>query len=168
MKKILLILLITQIALLGNGSDGGRITQLNDSPSKQEAEEILGQPIKVNIHKTETNDDVINKRITYAGLQNEPKTNRAVNLSYSLKKYKNAALAKNAYATIIKNNVNMAGQTSINGMGDEANYHTDGENFSLLMVVKGECLLLMKVNKMTNKFSKTALEKAVKRIILTL
>ena len=51
------------------------------------------------------------------------------------------------------------------GLGDEAYYHSDGENFYFFLVRKKEKMLRLKVNKVTSHSSEAEF-KAVTRLIV--
>lgn len=136
--------------------------------SKSDAEEILGQPVKLSSEKKELKDGMPRNSISYTGLTNDEKTNRSVNLYCIITNYTDVTLAKKAYAEIIKSNMSMPGQTPLQNIGNEAWYHTDNENFCYLLVRKNEHLLAIKVNKLTKKFSFPELKKVVEKIVLGL
>ena len=177
MKKLLFIL-VGPIILFGyknpglNDSNLSGINQLAITSgvfykalTKRDAERILGQTVKLTMAKKEKKDDVVKISITYTGLENEAGSNRQVNLHYSLTKYTDLGLATKAYALILKNNMGMPGQTLIKELGDEALYHSDDKNFSLIIVRKNENLLLIKINKQTKKFAKDELLKITEGIV---
>jgi hypothetical protein len=140
----------------------------NAVPTKIDIEKILGQTARLTEEKKEIKDNLIKRSLTYTSLENEPETNRAVNLHYTLTKYADSTLSKKAYVDILKSNSNLPGQTSLTGIGNEAWYHSDNENFSVIIVRKGDKLLLMKINKMTKKFSLEALKTVTNRIVSAL
>jgi len=49
-------------------------------------------------------------------------------------------------------------------LGDEAVYHTDNQNFDLMMVRKGKYVFNIKINSRTSTSSVSELEKIVKKI----
>lgn len=175
MKKLVLMLMLSSICLSGYSkpqqNNPLRSNDLSDTsvifnaaPTKVEVEKILGQAASLTDQKKEIKDNFIKRSLTYTCLENELETNRPINLHYILTKYTDSTLARNAYDDILKSNHNMPGQTSLTGFGNQAWYHSDNENFSVIIVRKGDKLLLMKINKMTRKFSKEELKKVTKRI----
>ncbi|MCX2454183.1 hypothetical protein OQX61_23130 [Pedobacter sp. PLR] len=176
MKKLVLILMFSPIYLFAcSKSQQNNPLHTNDlsdtsvvfnaAPTKIDVEKILGQSAGLTDQKKEIKDNLIKRSLTYTSLENEPETNRTVNLNYILTKYADSTLARNAYDDVLKSNHNMSGQTSLIGIGNEAWYHSDNENFSVIIVRKGDKLLLMKINKMTRKFSMEELKKVTKRIV---
>ncbi len=137
-------------------------------PVKTDAERILGQAVKLTEDKNETKDMRTKRSLSYTALEKEPGTSRSVNLYYTLTKHPNLLQARNAYSDILKSNTNLPGQSALKGIGDEAWYHTDNENFSVIIVRKADLIMLMKVNKLTKNFSLEALKAVSKRIVSAL
>ncbi|MGV8093724.1 MAG: hypothetical protein AB2L24_17840, partial [Mangrovibacterium sp.] len=57
------------------------------------------------------------------------------------------------YASIKTANEGHEGIKILDDIGDEAYFHSDGENFYFILVRKGEKVLRMKVSKITGKTS---------------
>lgn len=56
------------------------------------------------------------------------------------------------------------GMVKIDNFGDEAVYHTDNQNFDLMMVRKGKYVFNIKINTKTSSSSLSELKKVVKKI----
>lgn len=155
MKKLILLLLFSPVYLFGNSRFQDNISpqaiNLSDStsvftrgPAKADAERILGQAAQLTEDKKETSDNRIKRSLSYTALDKEEGTHRPINLHYTLTKYPDSVLARRAYNDILKSNTNLPGQSSLTGIGDEAWYHSDSENFSVIIVRKSDMLMLMK------------------------
>lgn len=133
--------------------------------TKADAEKIMGEPVALTEEKKELKDGVTKNYITYTALHKEALTNRPIALYSNFQEFKDSDLAKNAYSAITKNNAQMSGHSSVSGIGDEAWYHSDGENFGLIMVRRNEKLLIIKINKTTKTFSREELMSVCRRLM---
>ena len=58
----------------------------------------------------------------------------------------------------------MAGQEKINGLGDEAFFHTDKKHFDLLIFRKDSQMVTLKINRITSKTSVTELRRLAAKL----
>jgi hypothetical protein len=146
MKKITLIL----IGLLFTCSLQGTNTSSSDESclAKMDAEKILGLPARQTESETFTKDDVLQHKCSWKATQEDLNSN----LYYLDEHYNNAESAHKVFEDIVVSNRNNPGQTRPD-IGDEAWLHSDGTNFCLLMVRKGNKIIRMKVNKLTKETS---------------
>jgi len=78
--------------------------------------------------------------------------------------YSEEVAAKNAYAGIYQSNSGHEGIEIVSGLGDEAYYHSDGENFYFFLVRKKEKMFRLKLNKVTSHSSVTNFKEVAKLI----
>lgn len=136
--------------------------------AQAEAEKILGQTATLTENSSENKNGITRFGCTYTATATDTKTNKTGNLYYLLEAYKNAEAAEKAYSDILKANENMPGLKELNEMGDQAFFHTDDENFALIISRKKNKMLRIKVNKLTSKTSLDELRNISKAIIASL
>ena len=73
-------------------------------------------------------------------------------------------MAKKAYADLKKSNAGHEGLLVISGLGDEAYFHTDQQNFSFILVRKGNKMMRMKVNPLTSHYTFTEFNRVAREI----
>jgi hypothetical protein len=129
-----------------------------------DAEKILGQKAKLLSNTTEKRDTVIRYSSVYITNVDQ----KVSNLNYLLEEYKNKSAAETTYNFIVAQNQGLSGQNRIKDIGDEAFWHSDDQNFCLMMVRKGNKIIRIKVNKITKVTSKEDIKIISKRIALTL
>jgi|GEM_PF-298043 len=143
-------------------------TSLFNTPksiSKVDAERILGEEAKLVNSTSEEHDGYEKYKNAYEAT--DPDTTVIRHLDYIFEKYKDTASAQKIFSDIVTSNGRLAGQEKV-VMGDEAWLHSDGKNFSILMVRKDNKLVRMKVNKLTSKTSVKALKEIMKTLVSTL
>jgi len=145
MKKITLIL----IGLLFTWSLQGTNTRSSEPClANTDAEKILGLPARQTESETFTKDNVLQHKCSWKATQEDLNSN----LYYLDEHYNNAESADKVFDDIVVSNRNNPGQTRPK-IGDEAWLHSDGTNFYLLMVRKGNKIIRMKVSKITKETS---------------
>jgi len=136
--------------------------------SQSDAEKILGQPSALTERSTEEKDGIVKHRCTYTATAPDVNTNETGNLFYLFELYEDQGSAQKSYADLILSNQGMPGQKSINGIGEEAFFHSDQKNFHLMMVRRGNKIIRLKVNKVTSMTSLEGLQEVVRDLALTL
>lgn len=129
-----------------------------------DAQKILGQTTKLTGRTTPIKNGVTQYQCTYIGGPEVVPGSRPCYLYYSLERHAYVAKAQKLYADMLASNSGMVGVKKLSGVGDEAWLHTDGSNFALIIVRKGNALLRLKINKLTSKVSMTELQNAASRI----
>lgn len=127
-----------------------------------DAEKIIGKA-KQTGELTETKDTGNILRCTYTAI--EKINGHDTNLFLVVELAKNETAAKLIYTSLKKANEDLPGLEDISDLGDEAYFHTDGENFYFILVRKGDKLVRMKLNKITKKTSPVDLKAAAKFVI---
>jgi len=86
------------------------------------------------------------------------------NLYFMYEDYPTEEGAKRIYRSIRASDMAKPGFVKLNGMGDEACFHSDG-TFYYFMARKGKRMIRLKVNKVTERTSLLAFKEISKRII---
>jgi len=169
MKNILFLIAvaITTIAWSSRKSTP-TVGQNNDIRSyyltKVDAEKILGQRATLTDSMSTNKNNVEAYQCTYTADEIDTHTGKLGAVYFMLERYKDPATAKERYHSFKTSNQNSVGFKIINDIGDEAWFHTDDENFCLIIVRKNDKMLRMKVNKLTSKTSPDAFTQIAKVI----
>ena len=121
-----------------------------------DAEKILGQQAHLTDSASTIEGDVSTYKCSYTANYKDPKTGKTGVIYIMFEEYAQVSSAKKVYSSIKTANENHEGVKELHDMGDEAYFHSDGQNFYFILVRKGEKMFRMKVNKTT---STTALDK---------
>lgn len=113
----------------------------------KDAEKVLGMPARQIESSAVNENNVLQYKCTWKATKEELNSN----LFYMDEVYADADAAHKIFADIVASNVN-PGQSRPD-IGDEAWFHSDGTNFCLLIVRKGNKMIRMKVNKITKETS---------------
>ena len=134
---------------------------LQDKPfvSLSDAKKVRGMHARLTTNATKEKDGVIKHDLAFTGTID---TNS--HLYVLSAKYTGGAAAHQAYAAIVSANAGMPGQEKLNGIGDEAFFHTDSQHFELLIFRKNDRMVTLKVNRITAKTSVTELRKLAGKI----
>jgi hypothetical protein len=117
-----------------------------------DAEKILGTSAQLTDSVASDSGDASTYRYTYKALAADPKTGKTGAIYYLLERYALLSAAKSRYS-FIKTANEKNGIKTLHDLGDEAYFHSDGQNFYFVMVRKGNWVLTMKVNKITSTTS---------------
>lgn len=121
-----------------------------------DAEKILGQQAQLADSASTIKNDVLIYNCAYIANSINQETGKTGAIYFMFEQYKQIAFAKKSYASIKTANENYEGVKVLYNLGDEAYFHSDGQNFYFIIVRKGEKMFRMKVNKIT---STTSLDK---------
>ena len=136
----------------------------HDCLSQESAEKVLGQHA-VNDGSTSTVKDGVKRYdCTFTAEAADPKNGRLGHLYYTLEEFSDVASAHNVYDNIVTGNARNPGHSLLRDTGDEAWYHSDGENFSLIVMRKNKNLVRVKVNKLTSFTSQEALKETMRQL----
>lgn len=133
--------------------------------SLEEAESILGQSAILKERKNDTQNEIYTSSSTFTATEADAKTQKLSNLYYKFERFKNEEEASKIIQSFIKSNQNFSGFELLTAYGDEAFFHTDKQNFYLIIVRKGNKMIRLKVNKVTSKTSLDALRKIGKDLV---
>jgi len=129
-----------------------------------DAEKILGEPASLSDSSTKRNTDVLRYQCAYKANAEDPKTKKLGNLYFLAEAYDQVSGAQKKYTDIKKANAGHKGVKTLEGLGDEAYFHSDDENFYFIMVRKGNNVITLKVNRITSKTSLEEFNAVAKKI----
>jgi hypothetical protein len=118
-----------------------------------DAEKVLGEPAHLSDSASTVSKDVSRFSCAYSANAKDEKTGMTGVIYFLSEHYADLSAAQKKYSSIKKANENHEGIKVLNDIGDEAYFHTDGENFYFIMVRKGLTVFNMKVNKITSNTS---------------
>ena len=118
-----------------------------------DAEKILGEQASLTDSSSTIKEDTLEYKCTYTANSKDQKTGKTGVVYFLFEQYAKVSIAKEVYSSIRKANENHEGFKVLYDMGDEAYFHSDGQNFYFILVRKGEKMLRMKVNKTTSTTS---------------
>jgi hypothetical protein len=136
--------------------------------TKLDAEKILGEPAHLTDSATTLKADTLEYSSVYTANSKDPKTGKTGVIYFLFDQYVRVSIAQMVYSSIKTGNENHEGFKIIHDMGDEAYFHSDGQNFYFIIVRKGEKIFRMKVNKTTSTTSLTAFNQIAKNITAAL
>lgn len=129
-----------------------------------DAEKILGEPARLTDSSTSTVADTVIFQSSYTAVATDKKSGKTGNVYFIYEQYSDASTAHYLLDYYkIANEKN--GAKNISNIGDEAWFHTDGQNFYFIMARKGNKLMRMKVNKVTSNTSLDAFNAAAKDLL---
>jgi hypothetical protein len=128
-----------------------------------EADKILG--IATHLTDSVSKNETLSSTYLcgYKADKADPKTGKIGALYFFFERYNTMADADKRYSDVYISN-QAHGMEKVDLAGEEALYHTDHQNFDLMMVRKRKYVFSIKVNKRTSTTSLTALKYALKRV----
>jgi hypothetical protein len=121
--------------------------------SKSDAEKILGEKAFLSDSSSTIKKDTLECKSAYTAYSKDQKTGKTGVIYFMIEQYSQDLSAKNAYRAIKAANENHEGVKTVHDMGDEAYFHSDGQNFYFILVRKGKIMFRIKVNKITSNTS---------------
>jgi hypothetical protein len=121
--------------------------------SKSDAEKILGEKAFLSDSSSTIKKDTLEWKSAYTAHSKDQKTGKKGVIYFMIEQYNQELSAKNAYNAIRVANENHEGVKIVHDMGDEAYFHSDGQNFYFILVRKGKIMFRIKVNKITSHTS---------------
>jgi hypothetical protein len=115
----------------------------------KEAEAILGEPCIQNEQTSTAENGGHQFKTNFVA-----KSDEKVKLYYLFDSFETETSANNKFDEFYAGNASLTGFQKLENLGSEAFYHTDSENFSLIIARKGNEMIRIKVNKINPKFSK--------------
>ena len=144
-----------------------KTTQRSHFLSLADAQKILGEPAHLVDSTTTIGTDEISYQSDYQADETDPKTQKTGAIYFILQGYNELSAAQKRYSVIRDANKDH-GIKELTGLGDEAYFHTDNENFYFIMVRKGINVFNIKVNKITSKTSLDAFNKVAREMAANL
>jgi hypothetical protein len=133
-----------------------------------DAREILGEPAALTDSATVVSRHAVSFSCSYHAVRSDSVTGKKGGIYFMYEKYGDAAAAAKAYAAIHSANQGHDGVRPLSGLGDEAYFHSDNENFYFLLARKGPHLIRMKVNKITRFTSLEAFHRIASGMVAAL
>lgn len=121
--------------------------------TKSDAEKILGEQAHLTDSSSKMKVDTLEYKCAYTANSKELKTGKTGVVYFLFEQYASVSSAQKAYSSIKTANENHEGVKVLYDIGDEAYFHTDGQNFYFILVRKGEKMFRIKVNKITGTTS---------------
>jgi|GEM_PF-1271465 len=128
-----------------------------------DAQKIMGEPAHLIDSTTTIGTDETSYQSAYQADEVDAKTQKTGAIYFILQGYNELSAAQKRYSSIKDANKDH-GIKELTGLGDEAYFHTDNENFYFIMVRKGINVFNIKVNKITSKTSLDAFNKVAREI----
>jgi len=129
-----------------------------------DAERIMGESVLLECNTFVQRGSTMEFKCAYTALAQDSRTGKTGKLYFMSEVYAGEDLAKTAYAEIYESNRRHEGVEIVPGLGDEAYYHSDGENFYFFLVRKDNRMFRLKLNKITS-YSSVEDFKKVARLI---
>jgi hypothetical protein len=131
--------------------------------TKADADKIMGQPTHLADSSSKVKTGIAWYLCSYKADVKDSNTGKIGTIYFLFEQYRQISDAKKKYADIMEANKSH-GIENIGDLGDEAYYHTDGTNFSFIMVRKRKNVFTMKVNITTSTTSPNELKMTAYRI----
>ena len=131
--------------------------------TKSDANKILGSPSHLTDSVIKKDASTFSYLCGYKTDKEDQKTGKIGALYFFFEGYNDIADANKRYSDVYMSN-KAHGMEKVNLWGEEALYHTDHQNFDLMMVQKGKYVFSIKINKRTSTTSLKELKYALKRI----
>src|SRR4030095_1736312 len=136
-----------------------------DLLSLSDAKKILGENAHVSDSSaSEANGQLTVKR-TFTADNVDLETRKKGNIYFMFEHFDQDSSAHKIYSDIKKANEGHPGIMYLSGVGDEAYFHSDGENFYFVLVRKDSKLLRMKLSKITSHSSKAEFLNVTRKIV---
>ena len=121
--------------------------------TESDAERILGEKAHLTDSSSTIKKDTLECKSAYTANSKDQKTGKTGVVYFMIEQYSQVSSAKNAYNSIRVANENHEGVKILQGIGDDAYFHSDGQNFYFILVRKRSKMFRIKVNKITGKTS---------------
>lgn len=128
------------------------------------AEKIMGEPMHLTDSTVKHEGGVLSYLSGYKANSEDKKIGRTGAIYFLFEQFDQIASAHDKYASTKTANEHNGIQT-LDNLGDEAYFHTDGEHFYFIMVRKGGKVFNIKVNKITNTTSLKEFNAVAKKIV---
>ncbi len=130
-----------------------------------DAEKILGEKAHLKDSSLIKRDDVTIFQCSYSADAADEKAGKTGIIYFMVEHYTEIASARQVYTSIKKANEDHEGIKILEGVGDEAYFHSDNENFLFILARKGNKVLRIKVNKITSHTSVDEFNSIVGKIV---
>lgn len=141
---------------------------LNNLFTRADAEKILGEPAHLTDSSFSAKKDTTEYKSAYTANARDQKTGQTGVIYFMIEQYAFVSSAERSYSAIKTANEKHEGIKILQGLGDEAYFHTDGKNFYFILVRKADKMFRMKVNKITSNTSVNWFNAVAKKITAAL
>lgn len=141
---------------------------INNLLTLSHAEKILGEAAVLTDSASVEGKDASMYQCAFKARSEDPKSKKTGALYFLVEQYIEVNAAQKKYSFIKTANEKHEGVKILNDLGDEAYFHSDGENFYFVMVRKGTKVFNMKVNKITANTSSEEFNSVAKEITASL
>jgi hypothetical protein len=139
---------------------------VNELFTSDDARKIVGEPVHLEDSSTaHSGDAVITHHVSYKANNVDAKSGKTGAIYILIERYRELPHAQSKYSNIKKANEDHEGIKVLDDLGDEAYFHSDGENFLFIMARKDGNVLTMKVNKITSFTSRSEFDRVAKKLI---
>lgn len=166
-RKFLFFLLIFSASVLTvscQTKSGGKIRECKYL-SFAEAEKILGTRVALVSNSWTFRTDVNRFECSYRAIEKDAASGKDINLFFLLEESSTENQAKEAYEKIWRSNKHHQGIETLSGIGDEAYFHSDRQNFHFLMARKGNFSIRFKIAKAAETTLPEELKAFAKKVI---
>jgi hypothetical protein len=121
-----------------------------------DAERILGEEGHLDeaVSYLDGNTKVYSSK--YSSNKQDEKSGKTGTLYFMIEEYESIESARSSYESIRASNERAAGVVPLSGVGSEAYFHSDGENFLFVLIRNENFMIRMKVNKTTSHTAEAA------------
>jgi len=130
----------------------------------QQAVRILGEPAHMKDSSSQNSGGISRQSCSFFAITMDSISGKTGAIYFMIEEYNDIARAKDTYESIRKSNEGHEGIKTLNGLGDEAYFHSDNSNFYFILVRKREKVIRMKVNKITSHTSLDAFHSVAREI----
>ncbi len=146
-------------------ADSLRMSEEKYPLSLAEARKVMGEDVRITEDKDSVASGYFRHKYTFSTLRVLNATGQPSNLFYVYEQYANIKEAEKVCEDVRMTNQGLSGFEKVKGLGDEALYHTDARNFRIIIARKGNKIIRMKVNKITEKTSHESLRSVAAEVI---
>jgi hypothetical protein len=166
MNKIRLILMLILTSLLGCTTPQNTTLLPNNAKTIDwkpkviltltDAERILGEDGHLDEAVSYLDGNTKVDISKYSSNKQDEKSGKTGTLYFMIEAYENIESARSSYESIRASNERAAGVVPLSGVGSEAYFHSDGENFLFVLIRNENSLIRMKVNRTTSHTDEAA------------
>ena len=165
MNKIRLILMLMSISFLGCTTTQNTLLPNNAKTidwkpevilTLTDAERMLGEEGHLDEAVSYLDGSTKVYSSKYSSNKQDEKSGKTGTLYFMIEEYENIESARISYESIRASNEKAAGVVPLSGVGSEAYFHSDGENFLFVLIRNENFMIRMKVNKTTSHTDEAA------------
>ena len=136
--------------------------------TESDALAILGESGHLIDSSSKIKEDTLEYRSAYEANSIDQKSGKKGIVYFMIEQYSTISSAQNAYKSIKTANEKHEGVKVLAGLGDEAYFHSDGQNFYFVLLRKEKKMFRIKLNKITNNTTLVNFNLIAKKVAATL